>query len=479
MIQINIVANELSQGGGATSETIGVENTLLLTEHAFEGTHHIANFLMRCVKSILEILGLESYPTIEAALYAVLVILVAFMAGAIIKWILLRVVNKIANNYDNDLINNLRSVRFFTKLSRVIPPLIFLIMIQLTFSIKVSMSVLLTKCGWIYISIAASIAMNALIESVFVHINETRNKKNLPLKGLLQLMRWVIWIICAIIVVAIIVEKSPATLLAGLGAFAAVLMLIFKDSILGVVAGVQLAENDMLREGDWIKVDGTTANGMVKEVSLVSVKVQNWDKTITTLPPYSLISNTFQNYRNMLESGTRRIMRCYFIDADSIRFTDEKMLDEISQLKFMKDYIFKKKEQQQKGKIENISNSENLVDGTIETNIGLLRAYVKMYLDAHPNIDHYNTCFVNVLEATPSGIPLQVYCFTATSEWTKYEGVQSEVFEHIAAVLPKFGLYTFENPSGRDSVNEGYLEAGGDPDALYGLPYPFLRPQKH
>ena len=321
----------------------------------------------------------------------------------------------------------------------------------------------------------SAIALTTFVTAVYKNFDVVRNKKNMPLRGIAQLIKGAIWILTAIIIISIIVNRSPVTLIAGLSAFAAVLMLVFKDSILGVVAGVQLSDNDMLREGDWIKVDGTTANGTVKEVSLVSVKVLNWDNTITTLPPYSLITGSFQNYRNMKDVDRRRIMRTYNIDADSIRFADEEIFESVGNLPGMKEFIATKISQRDAGKTENIINSAGLVNGTIETNLGLLRAYLGMYLNNHPYIDEKCTCFVNVLEQTPNGIPLQVYCFTATSDWINYECIQSEIFEHIAAVLPYFKLYTFENPSGRDSVNEGYLEAGGSPDDLYGLPYPFVR----
>lgn len=474
MIFLDNVAKSASHGG-ATSEVMNVEHTILLPDGAVESTHYLASLLMQLVHSILDVFGLEHYSSLVAALYAVIVIALAFGVGAIVKWILLKIVNKFAGHYDSELINNLRSVKFFSKISRIIPPLIFLVFIELAFAVKGNLSMILTRGGWIYVVATSAIAINAFVESVFLHINEQRNKKNLPLKGLLQLLKWVVWIIGTIVIVAIIVNKSPATLFAGLGAFAAVLMLVFKDSILGVVAGVQLAENDMVREGDWIKVDGTTANGTVKEVSLITVKVLNWDKTITTLPTYSLITGTFQNYRNMQESGTRRIMRKYFIDADSVRFVDDTIMEEVRKIPLMAEYIAKKSQQRENGVVENVDNSESLVDGTIDTNLGLFRAYMKMYLDNNPNIDPYSLKFVNTFEPTPNGIPLQVYCFTTTSVWASYEAIQSEVFEHIAAMLPKFHLYTFENPSGRDSVNEGYLESGRDASDLFGLPYPFLR----
>lgn len=473
---INIAGDTIvATSRGVTSEPMHIGSKLQLSGAADAGTDYVASQLMSFVEEVLSFVGLENYASAEKALYATIVILFSFVAGVLVQWILSKVLHNIPHQYKGHFIISLESERFFAKLSRVIPPVLFLALIQVMYSPDDSLSLLLSKCAWIYMVFLSAIALTTFVTAVYKNFDVVRNKKNMPLRGIAQLIKGAIWILTAIIIISIIVNRSPVTLIAGLSAFAAVLMLVFKDSILGVVAGVQLSDNDMLREGDWIKVDGTTANGTVKEVSLVSVKVLNWDNTITTLPPYSLITGSFQNYRNMKDVDRRRIMRTYNIDADSIRFADEEIFESVGKLPGMKEFIATKISQRDAGKTENITNSAGLVNGTIETNLGLLRAYLGMYLNKHPHIDEKCTCFVNVLEQTANGIPLQVYCFTATSDWINYECIQSEIFEHIAAVLPYFKLYTFENPSGRDSVNEGYLEAGGSPDDLYGLPYPFVR----
>ena len=467
------ISNKMS---GATSEPMHIGHSLQLSDKAEAGTHFIATQVMDFVDATLSLIGLEGVESAEKALYATLVILLAFGVGAVVRWILVKIIRNIPYHYKGHFMLSLESESFFSKLSRIIPPILFLAFIQVMYEPTENLSLLLTKCGWIYVVFVSAIAATTLITAIYKNFDVTRNKKNMPLRGIAQLVKGTIWILATIVIVSIIVDRSPVTLIAGLSAFAAVLMLVFKDSILGVVAGVQLSDNDMLREGDWIKVDGANANGTVKEVSLVSVKVQNWDNTITTLPPYSLITGSFQNYRNMKTMDRRRIMRNYMIDADSVKFVDDEILEMVATLPGMKEYIDTKLAQKKAGKEENINNSQGLVNGTIETNLGLLRAYIGMYLQQHPHIDSEGSlCFVYTQEQTPNGIPLQVYCFTATSEWVEYECIQSEVFEHIAAVLPKFKLYTFENPSGRDSVNEGYLEAGGNPDNLYGLPHPFIK----
>lgn len=227
--------------------------------------------------------------------------------------------------------------------------------------------------------------------------------------------------------------------------------------------------------GDWIEVPGKDANGTVTEVSLTEVKVVNWDKTVTTVPPYSLISGGFKNYKNMQDSHTRRIQRSYMIDADSVVRTTDDMLAEFAKLPLIKDWIAKKIAQRDAGKREDVNNSEGLVDGTIDTNLGVFRAYMKLYLEADPNISHVDTCFVTTLAQTATGIPLQIYCFTNTSAWLAYESIQASVFEHFAAVMHEFHLYTFENPSGRDTLIDGYMSPGKNPQYVFGMPYPFFQ----
>ena len=463
--------NIMVAGQGATGN---FDAGIKLPKIANESTHFIASILMDIVKFVTRIFGLAQDENVVSVLYIVLVVGIALAIGAAIKWIVIGIVRAITRHKPYSFMMLLTRGNFFTKITRIIPPVVVIVLIQFALSTESTAVKWFEKFLWMYIICCFALSINTLIDVIWMHIDSRDNKKRLPLKGLAQVARVIIWFIAGIIVVGIIVNKSPAALLAGLGAFAAVLMLVFKDSILGVVAGVQLSENDMLRVGDWIVVDGTTANGNVTEVSLTSVKVLNWDKTTTTLPPYSLVSGSFQNYRTMQTSGTRRICRTYFIDADTVRFLSPEMLTTFESIPFMKDYITRKLEQRNAGKEQNVNNPDGLADGTIDTNLGLFRAYVKMYLDSLPSISHNDTCFVNTLQQTANGIPFQIYCFTATSSWIPYEGIQSEIFEHIAAVLPRFGLYVFENASGRDEINNGYLEANGNPAKLYGLPYPFM-----
>lgn len=435
-----------------------------------------AKFIMKIVDWISGVFGLDNNDTVVTFLYAMVVLGVAVLVGYVVQWIVLHIVMAISRHWNSDTYHSLTDNYFFHKSCRIIPPLVFLGLLQFTLSNHNTLSGTLTKLTLIYIVFVIARAVNAFIMGIWQHINARANKRKLPLNGLAQLAKGIVWIIALIIAVAVLLDKSPGSLLAGLGAFSAVLMLIFRDNILGVVAGVQLSENDSLHVGDWISVAGTNANGTVEEVSLVAVKVQNWDKTTTTLPPYSLISSGFTNYRTMQQSKTRRICRSYMIDADSVLPATPQMIENIRQnVPLLNDWITKKLEQKAQGKVADVDNPDGLVDGTIDTNLGIFRAYMKLWLDANSHIDHASDCFVSTLAQTPVGIPFQVYCFSATSAWFPYEAIQDTIFEHIAAMLRFFMLYTFEYPSGRDTVVDGYLSPGGDIDNVFGIPYPFFQ----
>ena len=442
-----------------------------------QGTYAVAHWLMDFVHWFLGLFHADDYSVLFTFVYAVVVFGISYAVGLVLKWIILGVVKIIGPRLKGTSYVALTDKHFFTKIARVVPAIVFLILIQFTLNSKLTLASWLTRLTWIYFSFVLSDAICLLIDVMWTRIDERENKRKLPLKGLVQLLKGIIWIIFAIISVAIILDKSPGSLLAGLGAFAAVLMLVFRDSILGVVAGVQLSENDSLHEGDWISVSGTNANGVVTEVSLTAVKVLNWDKTTTTLPPYSLVSQGFTNYQSMSNSNTRRIQRSYMIDADSVVECDEAMLAQFAQLPLMHDWITKKIEQKKAGKEVDAGNPEGLANGSIDTNLGCFRAYLKMWLEQNVHIskaDSSDTLFVRTLPQTANGIPLEIYCFTATSEWVTYEAIQSKVFEHIAVMLYKFRLYTYESPSGRDTIIDGYICPGKSPAEIFGMPYPFF-----
>lgn len=468
-------------GTDILNDTLPVDpvTTVQLPANATEHYYTLARFIMKIAHDILNVVHLGENKEAFIFVYAILVFVISFGIGLLIQWGMVHLCRYLTRRWKSDIYNNLVADKFFTRICRIFPAILFLIFIQYTLFSHAKLAEWLTKITLVYIIVLVNIALCSIVDVTWIHINNRDNKKKLPLKGLVTLTKGILWIITTIIIVALIVNKSPASLLAGIGAFAAVLMLVFKDSILGVVAGVQLSENDSLHVGDWIKVGN--ANGVVEEVTLTQVKVQNWDKTVTTLPPYSLVSGGFTNYRSMQDSNTRQVQRSYLIDADSVVETTDAMLDEFAQIPLLKDWIDKKRAQKAAGKEENVLNSEGLADGSIDTNLGVLRGYLNIYLANHPrvqvqNLDGMSYMFVTTLPQTAYGIPLQLYFFTNTSQWIAYEGIMASIFEHIAVMLNKFHLCVYSNPTGRDTVLEGYLSGGNKPETVIDIPEGLIHP---
>ncbi len=463
-------SHEAVNGAHAVTDTIPT----VLPDQAEQGTAFLARIVMKVVHWCLEVVGLSHDHSLFLWIYTIVVFLIAYGIGVLVTWLVLFIVSMVGKHVKSSMYDKLTQNHFFQRACKLIPASVFLLFIQFTMTTYSSLATWLSRITGIYILFIFVWSLTTLVTAIWQHIDERENKKRLPLNGVVQIIKGALWLIFAIIAVGILVDKSPGSLLAGIGAFAAVLMLIFKDSILGVVAGVQLSENDTLHVGDWIKVSGTDANGIVTAVTLTAVKIQNWDLTTTSVPPYTLVSGSFTNYRTMQKTNTRRIQRSYLIDADSIVETTDEMLAEFAKIPLLTDWINKKIEQRNAGKTEDVNNSAGLVNGSIETNLGVFRAYLQLYLNSNQHIAPASEtdCFVSTLAPTTTGIPLQVYCFTATSSWIPYEAIQSALFEHIAVMLYRFNLYVFESESGRDAILEGIV--GSRTNNVFGLPYPFF-----
>lgn len=402
-------------------------------------SHDVAQWLLTTISSFLDSLGLAGQPNLEEAIYVVAIVLVAALVGWLLRVVILFASRKLVALKKTQVGRELLRQKVLTKCSHFIPPLIFLALIPFAFDRNSETLVYIRRVAVIYLIITFGIGINAVIGFLWVNYNNRVNKDNHPLKGVMNVAKGIVWIIIAIIGISILIDKSPMALLGGLGAFAAALMLIFKDSILGFVAGLQLSSNDMLRVGDWIVVPSTIANGIVVDVSLTVVKVQNWDNTMVMLPPYTLVSTSFQNWRAMSASGVRQIDRTVIIDNTSIVPASQQLLDNIAALyPDMKEYIASRQ-----GKPNVYNGGTAPVNGTVDTNLGLFRAYMCKYLLAHPAISNDWNIIVRLMQSDGNGTPLDIYCFTATTEWLAYEAIRSQIFEHIAAVAPQFGLRIF------------------------------------
>jgi miniconductance mechanosensitive channel len=273
---------------------------------------------------------------------------------------------------------------------------------------------------------------------------------NRPIKGYVQVLKILLYAGAAILIVAALMEQSPLLLLSGLGAMAAVLMLVFKDTILSLVASVQLTSNDMLRVGDWIEMPQLNADGDVIDIALHTIKVQNWDKTITTIPTHRLIAESFKNWRGMAESGGRRIKRALLLDQNCIRFLSTGERRELGRIALIRDYLDRKQDELGEWNARLGDAGREPANARRVTNIGTFRAYVVAYLRARTDIADGMTLIVRQLAPTPQGLPLEIYCFTGTTAWSDYEDIQSDIFDHLLAILPAFHLRPFQEPSGRD-----------------------------
>lgn len=397
-------------------------------------THKLATWLLTHVNNILDSLGLSHDPTFQEIVYITIITLIALGIGWLTRCVVLFITRKIVGAYHSEMVRELLERNVLGSCSHVIPPLVIMALIPFALVDETAVSKIIIKVLIVYTIIVAVMALSSVMRFVWMRIDRNNNTKNLPLQGILNVAIGLLWIVAAIIGVSVLIDKSPAALLTGLGAFAAALMLIFKDSILGFVAGIQLSQNDMLRVGDWIAVPSTIANGIVIDVSLTAVKVQNWDNTIVTLPPYTLVSTSFQNYRGMTDSGWRLISRNFYFDTDSILPLTDDLIQGVIDLPGVKEFV-------DKVRSGGITYDPGLacVNGTLDTNLGLFRAYMCYYLLHHPLVATDQQILVNLMKPSPEGMPLQIYCYTTTA-WTAYEAVQSEIFEHIALTCPRFGL---------------------------------------
>ena len=296
------------------------------------------------------------------------------------------------------------------------------------------------------VAMAVSHGLNYLNE-LYERRPESRDR---PVKGYVQVLKIVIFCAAAIMMISVLIEQSPLLLLSGLGAMAAVLLLVFKDTILSLVASLQLAGNDMLRVGDWIEMPSMEADGDVIDIALHTIKVQNFDKTITTIPTHRLISDAYRNWRGMSESGGRRIKRSLPIDQTSIRFLSDDEVQGLKRFRLLDDYLARKKEELQAWNAAQLTGGCDTVNARRITNIGTLRAYVIAYLRSHSRITEDMTLLVRQLPPSPQGLPIEIYCFTATTDWAEYEAIQADIFDHLVAILPEFGLRLFQEPSGAD-----------------------------
>lgn len=369
---------------------------------------------------------------ITLAVAVLLYIVVRKWVGKWVKYL----VGKTWSKWDDILYEQ----RFFNKLAYLIPPITaYVILTFITWEYKY----LLRRVVDIWLVIATLFIITALLNAINRIYESYPISKNRPITFFVQLIKVFLYTVTVITVISIFVNKSPEHLIVGLSAFAAVLLLIFKDSILGFVAGIQLSANDMVRIGDWIVMPNNHADGTVLEINLYTVKVQNWDMTISTIPTYQMVSESFTNWRGMQESPGRRIMRSINIDIHSVHFLTHDEVEKFKTSYYLKDYLSTMQE-----KLGDINkDKDTILDERKLTNIGIFRQYIEFWINANPDINKGMTHMVRQLQPGPTGMPIQIYCFSGRKVWVEYEKVQADIFDHVMAVIPEFNLKVFEYPS--------------------------------
>jgi len=336
------------------------------------------------------------------------------------------------------------------RLANIVPALILARGVGLVVHLPAGLATAIHNVANAFIILTIILAMNAALNLANRLYQRRPDAAHRPIKGYVQVLKILLFLAGAVLVIAVVMEQSPLLLLSGLGALAAVLMLVFKDTILSLVASVQLTSNHMLRVGDWIEMPALNADGDVIDIALHTIKVQNFDKTITSIPTYRLISDSFKNWRGMQDVGVRRIKRSLFIDQSSIRFLGEE--DELSVRRFalIDDYLIRKQGELAQSNDHLVEHGGDVVNGRRLTNIGTFRAYVIAYLRAQTRVSGDMALLVRQLQPTAQGLPLEIYCFTATTIWSEYETIQADIFDHLLAILPEFDLRLYQAPSGHD-----------------------------
>ena len=415
---------------------------------------YVAQFHRALFREVYGFLGVDAEKgTVElltAVISLLLILLLAWVANSIVKGFVLGLVRSLAKRSKTRIGEHFLKEKFFHRLSHLAPAFVISALSPVILGpFPVLLGIIEVSVN-LYLVVIALWSIDALINALHDSYEESSLSSKLPLKGICQAIKLVVNATGVIFILSILLDKSPVYFFSGLGALTAVLLLVFKDVILGLVAGIQLTANNMVRKGDWVEMPKYGADGDVIDVSLTTVKVQNWDKTITTIPAHALVSDAFKNWRGMSESGGRRIKRSICLDMSCVRFLKRSEVEDLEKIECLQPYLdSKKSEIGEKGmNLEELGVVSPLLNGRNLTNVGTFRAYCKEYLRAHPKIHQEGMTFlVRQLAPSEKGVPIEIYVFVNDTRWVEYEGIQSDIFDHLLASLPVFGLRAFQLPS--------------------------------
>lgn len=405
-------------------------------------------------------LGYKAAAVLSTAGLVVVVIFLAWLsnviAKALIRIIVVRVVKRTTSTWDDIFLEQ----KVFTRLSHFAPAIVIWSLAGWALNDYPVWLTAVRRMTYAYMLIVGSVVINSFLESWYRIYLTLPISQHRPIKGYVQILKVVVIIIFALLIFSVLFQKEVTAIIAGLGVMASVIMLIFKDAILGLVASIQLSANKMVKVGDWITIPGRDIDGEVADITLTTVKVKNFDKTIVTVPTYSLVNESFQNWIGMEESGVRQIKRNLFIDMKSIRFADKKILDKIEEYSLLNDHFERISKDGSIIAREKDSKKNSYFSSGKLTNLGIFRMYAEAYLRDHPVIDKAQSIIVRHRTSEGYGMPLQVYAFTNRTDWRTYENVQSEIFEHLLSVLDDFDLKVFQQPGGNDLLTLAKTKQG-------------------
>ncbi len=398
--------------------------------------------------------------------------LVAWITNVVARRVFLGLVHQVGSRTQSTWDDRIIERRVFHKLANVAPALVTYVGIAWALGVgpealagapagdlqptgwaglALAGATLVRRVSLAWVVIALTTAAGALLHALNDIYSETyAEARNRPIKGYLQVISLFLYVSAGIVVVSVLAGLNPVVFLSGLGALTAILMLVFKDTILSLVASVQIMSNNMIGIGDWVEMPQANTDGDVIDIALHTVKIQNWDKTISTIPTHKFISESFKNWRGMSESGGRRIKRAIHLDMNSIHFLSEEEVDRLSRFEFLHEYLQTKRKDVEAANAREVPGDDVIPDPRRLTNVGTFRAYVRHYLRNHPMIHQEMTLLVRQLQPGPKGLPLEIYCFSNDTDWGNYEGLQGDIFDHLIASLTEFGLQAFQEPSGSD-----------------------------
>lgn len=397
-----------------------------------------------------EFIDLFEHPWVQPTLVSLMLVIGALFGTLIARRLILRVIERVLTNTQFGRDEELRRHRVIPRLANIVPALFVLMGIEFVAEIPDEFTTVVVNVVQAFIILTIAMSLSGAIAVGDTVYHRVRRNRLRPIKGYLQILRIAVYLVATVLIVAALFDKSPVILLSGLGAMAAVLILVFQDTLLSFVASIQISLNDMVRVGDWVEMPDFKADGEVIEIALHTIKIQNWDNTVSTIPIRNIVTHSFKNWRAMQESGGRRIMRALHIDQSSIRFLSDDEIEELSQLRLLHDHLAEKRAELVDWNARLDPAMRHEANARRLTNIGTFRAYAENYLRQHVQIRGDMIQMVRQLAPGPKGLPLEIYGFTNTTSWVAYETIQADIFDHLISVAPFFGLRIFQETTGSD-----------------------------